>query len=396
MIARLRPLLLVFALLVPAGSVAAQPACDISGTWSDDFGTLYLRMSSGGSVSGNYTWQNGKISGIMDGAWINGTWSEEPTFAAPRDAGTFSWQVGEDCSVFTGTYAYAENPEGVAGSWSATRTSTPEPLEPVPASPACDPTGEWSSTHGRLYLYTEGAWRDLKGNWEKGDEIATMQGALEGLRYTGTWQAPSDPTPRHFVMVFDDDCAAFRGDWSDDEVIHNDWVGRRTELAPIQATPVVPTTPLPGACDPRGRWIATHGSIDIDRDGRSDDLRASWLNGDEWRTMRGALVGLTYEGTWSTEADPTPRPFVMVFAADCESFDGQWSEAAQTNHWIGYRPPGATTPTESAETTAPTGGEHIPGLGEDPDDPLGVPGPGMAGLLAAAACAALLAHRRRR
>lgn len=248
---RFWPLPLACLLLAFVPATSAEPACDVSGTWQDNFGTIYLRMTAGGSVSGNYTWQNGTMAGVLDGVFLNGTWAEEPTFAGPRDAGRFSWQFGEDCSVFTGTYSYAEDPEGVAGSWSGSRIGEAPPPQP-PRGPACDPRGEWTSNHGRIYFFTHDGLADLQAQWELRDDVVTMNGTFSDQRYEGRYQRP-DGASHHFVIVFDQTCGTFQGDWSDEALIYK-WNGERalTPTTPEESvqSPTEPATPSPTSAPP--------------------------------------------------------------------------------------------------------------------------------------------------
>jgi hypothetical protein len=257
-----RRALLAAALLAGlAPAAAGEPECDVSGTWKDSFGTLFLRMTPGGSVSGNYTWQNGTLTGVMDGAWLNGTWSEEPTFAAPRDAGRYAFEFDAGCTSFRGTYFYAGSPDAPAGAWSGTRVPAPEePPEPV-ARPECDPRGKWSTDHGDVYFFAEGGPSvprsglkdDLRAQWLLEDKIATLNGTFAGTRYEGRWAQPgrANGSEGHFIVVFDDRCETFQGDWTDDELIRK-WNGERAvgESAPEPTPPARPTAeptpPEPG------------------------------------------------------------------------------------------------------------------------------------------------------
>lgn len=309
MTSRRRSVLVAMLLVAFSPVAASEPACDVSGTWQDNFGTLFLRMAPGGSVSGNYTWQNGTMSGVMDGRFLNGTWSEEPTFAAPRDAGRYSFEFSDDCMSFTGTYYYAESPESPVGSWSGTRVATPEPAERLPLFPACDPRGEWQTNHGRVYFFSHGGISELSAQWLLEDEVGTLDGDFSGTRFEGRWKHPgrAGGSEGHFVVVFDERCETFRGDWTDDESIHQ-WNGALTEpmSAPDEPTADVPTD------------------------------------------------------------EPAPEP-------------------------------PATTPTESTdEPPAPeTPTEHLPGVGENPNDPVGIPGAGVALGLSIAIAAALMLRRPR-
>lgn len=240
----------------------AAPICDVTGTWSDNFGTTYLRMSAAGSVSGNYTWENGTLVGILDGAFLNGTWKEEPSFAAPRDAGTFSWQFSADCSSFSGTYSYAESPLGTAGSWYGTRTSneTPGlgPLDPLPQElqrPACDPGGEWTTNLDNVNFFgldRSSLPATMQGHFYTAGraQVGELTGNMTGLTYEGHWRNPAAQSTGAFAITFDNDCGGFRGRWvGSDSTGPAEWVGQRIKaFAPGTASP--PPTPDAAAPTP--------------------------------------------------------------------------------------------------------------------------------------------------
>lgn len=88
-----------------------------SGSWSTDWGTMTLSQS-GSTVTGTYEHDSGKIQGTVNGSTLTGRWSEAPSYAGPRDAGTFTWTLSADGKSFSGSWTYDG---GGGGSWTGTR-----------------------------------------------------------------------------------------------------------------------------------------------------------------------------------------------------------------------------------------------------------------------------------
>jgi len=67
---------------------------------------------NGDSVSGTYTYDNGKITGKVSGNVLTGTWSESPSYSPPGDAGEIEFTMASDRKSFTGKWRY-----GSEGGW---------------------------------------------------------------------------------------------------------------------------------------------------------------------------------------------------------------------------------------------------------------------------------------
>lgn len=93
---------------------------DVSGKWKTGFGTLILSQSAS-KVTGNYTSDDGKIEGAMEGNILKGTWSESPSYKPPKDAGDFEFVFSEDGKSFKGKWRYGHGGSGWKGNWSGTR-----------------------------------------------------------------------------------------------------------------------------------------------------------------------------------------------------------------------------------------------------------------------------------
>ena len=116
-------------LLFPLLSAARPQQADIwTGTWGRaDWGTMTVTQS-GGRAKGTYTWDDGRVEGVVSGLVFRGTWNEAPTRQGPRDAGEFELRVSGDGKSFTGWWRYADGSAG--GDWNGTRISAP------PSAPA--------------------------------------------------------------------------------------------------------------------------------------------------------------------------------------------------------------------------------------------------------------------
>lgn len=89
---------------------------NVGGIWYTNWGEMTLNQI-GKNVSGTYTWDDGKISGVLNGNVLTGTWSEKPTYSAPRDAGTIEFIFNQNS--FTGTWGFGDEP--LSGIWQGTR-----------------------------------------------------------------------------------------------------------------------------------------------------------------------------------------------------------------------------------------------------------------------------------
>ncbi len=93
---------------------------DVSGEWKTRFGTLTL-LQSASKVTGNYTSDNGKIEGTMEGGVLKGTWSESPSYKPPKDAGDVEFVFSGDGRSFKGKWRYGHGGSGWKGGWNGTR-----------------------------------------------------------------------------------------------------------------------------------------------------------------------------------------------------------------------------------------------------------------------------------
>jgi len=103
---------------------ATLPILNWAGTWDTNWGTMHLSQSAG-QVTGTYSWDDGKIVGYisknLSGNILVGTWSEEPTYAPPYDAGDIEWTMAPDFNSFTGCWRYGSSGEWEDCMWQGTR-----------------------------------------------------------------------------------------------------------------------------------------------------------------------------------------------------------------------------------------------------------------------------------
>jgi hypothetical protein len=65
-------------LLLPGGTALVQGPATWAGEWRISYGPMTL-TESGGSVEGNYTHDQGHLSGSVNGNVLSGMWDEAPT-----------------------------------------------------------------------------------------------------------------------------------------------------------------------------------------------------------------------------------------------------------------------------------------------------------------------------
>ncbi len=81
------------------------------GTWETTYGTMVLSQV-GNQVTGTYEHSNGHIIGTVSGTVLTGTWSEQPSYSPPDDAGDVQLTISSDGNSFTGGWRW-----GSSGGW---------------------------------------------------------------------------------------------------------------------------------------------------------------------------------------------------------------------------------------------------------------------------------------
>ncbi len=118
-------------------------AADVLGSWSGDWGNLYLEQLPDGLVVGAYGYDEGVLVGRLVDSSFRGTWCEVPSRKGPTDAGpvelTFVLVDGQ--RTIDGRWRYAGDAAGSAWreDWDLTDRSTQAP-DPVLKARAEDPT----------------------------------------------------------------------------------------------------------------------------------------------------------------------------------------------------------------------------------------------------------------
>lgn len=113
-----------------------------AGTWNTDWDKMEISVS-GNQGSGTYTANSGKLIGTISGNTFGGTWSRSPSYAAPRDAGAFSFTMSEDGNSFKGDWKYSDC--SWQGPWNGKLigsdvTPIPNPdIHPMPIPPYPNP-----------------------------------------------------------------------------------------------------------------------------------------------------------------------------------------------------------------------------------------------------------------
>ncbi len=110
-----------------------------NGVWG--FGNCMALRQSGTQVSGDYTHENGMVTGTVSGNTLSGVWAEEPTYTGDKDSGRYVVTMSTDGQSFSGTFGYGSSSTGY--SFTGTRTST---VCPVPAPTGLSVTGITPST----------------------------------------------------------------------------------------------------------------------------------------------------------------------------------------------------------------------------------------------------------
>ena len=97
------------------------------GVWG--FGTCMALRQSQSQVTGNYTHEQGMVTGTVTGYTFSGVWAEAPTYTGEKDSGKFVVTISSDGNSFSGTFGYGNSSTGYA--WNGTNSSTVCPVTDV-------------------------------------------------------------------------------------------------------------------------------------------------------------------------------------------------------------------------------------------------------------------------
>lgn len=83
------------------GWKVVETSDNFSGMWKTDWGILIMSVQNN-QVAGNYENKDGKIEGTLsqDGKTVEGTWSQAPSYKAPKDCGKFVFSISDDYTKF--------------------------------------------------------------------------------------------------------------------------------------------------------------------------------------------------------------------------------------------------------------------------------------------------------
>lgn len=92
----------------------------VAGTFQTHFGEIVL-YQEGQRVWGNYSHQNGRVEGTLEGNVFRGNWSQSPSYQPPNDAGDFVFTFTRDGRAFTGSWRYGYRGPWVDQPWNGQR-----------------------------------------------------------------------------------------------------------------------------------------------------------------------------------------------------------------------------------------------------------------------------------
>ena len=101
-----------------SGFTIAPMDCPFTGEWTSNWGDMFFEQTENNIVA-TYTHDQGRVTGVMMGNVLVGTWSEAPSYTPTNDAGDIEIEISTDCKSFTGNWRY-----GSDGSWSGDWTGT--------------------------------------------------------------------------------------------------------------------------------------------------------------------------------------------------------------------------------------------------------------------------------
>ena len=199
-------------------------AGSFAGCWdSPEWGWMQLE-AAGTAVSGVYDYDDGRIDAVVVGSVLLGTWSEEPSYAPPDDAGQIEFVLSEDGQSFSGHWRYGEG-DGWSGTWSAVRVEC-EPSTSTPSDTHTLWASKWDTNFGEMELQFLGD--QVTGEYEA--DYGRIEGIVAGRVVTGIWsEAPSYTPPNdagQFEFTLSEDGRSFDGQWRyDSEGSWRSWWG---------------------------------------------------------------------------------------------------------------------------------------------------------------------------
>lgn len=110
--------LFCFLTLISLGTnIFGLSAANFTGKWKTNYGTMTLRQTSDGSVTGQYDNAGtiGDIGGSASGAQLKGTWADA------SGKGRITFNLSADGNSFTGKWGRSEGKGEAGGDWNGQR-----------------------------------------------------------------------------------------------------------------------------------------------------------------------------------------------------------------------------------------------------------------------------------
>ena len=92
---------------------------NIAGIWNTNWGQMILKQH-GKYISGTYTYDKGKLEGVLKGRVLTGKWMEAPTYKPCNDSGAIKFTFSLDGKSFTGHWRYGFKGNSWSGEWRGT------------------------------------------------------------------------------------------------------------------------------------------------------------------------------------------------------------------------------------------------------------------------------------
>lgn len=103
-----------------SGFISESTPYSFIGEWTSNWGDMTFRQS-GNKIVGEYTHDQGRLEGVVNGDVFIGTWSESPSYAGPNDAGDLELKLSKDGNSFEGNWRYGSDSSSWSGGWTGTR-----------------------------------------------------------------------------------------------------------------------------------------------------------------------------------------------------------------------------------------------------------------------------------
>jgi len=162
-----------------SGFVVKKNDCSYEGDWTSNWGDMTFTVT-GNDVTAEYTHDQGKIVGKLNGNILVGTWSEAPSYAPSNDAGDVELELNADCTSLAGNWRF-----GSDGAWNGDWVGTRKTVSSV--------TPGWYliGTNDTTEIVDTHDYYDYSVDYEKGNVLTGVTGGdSEELAVRTTWTEP--------------------------------------------------------------------------------------------------------------------------------------------------------------------------------------------------------------